>query len=213
MTVQMTNTQDEAWLREAEEVCPINDDTMGKYQRTLYKHLEALCEDNGVSVWKQWDVSGKSEKIQDDGHCLCGHWIHDAYDIVNVFNGNVATPIGSVCIQRWFNGNNIQENLKKLVRGEKLKKEGKYACVVEGCKCSSKDKQWPVCSRHLRQVNYVFSKYLRCGKYKGMSWLEMWSKNNWYCVGNVDKEWMQKDYLRYVRAWIKAMIAKHTIEL
>ena len=186
---------------------------MTSYQRILYSNLKPLCEDNGVSVWKQWDVYSGALEIEQNGKCLCSHWIREAYVIVNVFNGNTAHPIGNVCIQRWFNGNNIQENLKKLMRGEKLKREGKYACVVDTCKCSSADKSWPVCSRHVRQVGYVFSKLLRCGKYKGMTWLQMWEQNRWYCVGNVDKEWMKKDYLRYVRACIKAMDAKHTIEL
>ena len=54
MTQNITNTQEEGWLREAEDVYTINDDTMTKCQRRLYTYLKPLCEDNGVSVWKGW---------------------------------------------------------------------------------------------------------------------------------------------------------------
>lgn len=214
-------TQEQVDAIDASEDCIVNKKVNTKYQEILHKYLEGLCEDNDVPVFQQWEMYD-TRKFGDYGHpdderkfCRCSHWIRDEFTIVNVFNGKIAHPIGSVCIQRWFSGNDILEQLAVLKKDKKMSKESRYPCVVVGCNrysdCTAK---WRVCSMCESAVQKAKASKLRYGKFKGLTWEEVWTQKSWWCRWAIERDFMKERWHKYTSAYLRAMMkAEPTIKL
>ena len=157
------------------------------YQKVLRDYLEGLCVDNGVDVFQQWDVFARVERCTKEiTYCRCSHWCRDVWCLVNVFNGQLASPIGSVCIQRWFGGNGIQESMKRELKEvrRKKKREAKQRqqqqkCLWPGCgKLSSTSAV--CCSACAPAMERVGKWVCFFPKHKGTPWCEVVKKDEQY---------------------------------
>lgn len=82
-----------------------------KFNEILLAHSEA---DNLYDAAKEWEVTGTWES---PGNCLCGKDIKENFEITNVVNGNILSPVGNVCIRRFgSHSKNLIETLKSYER-------------------------------------------------------------------------------------------------
>jgi len=184
-------------------------------QRRLHDNLEPLCENNGVPVFQQWRLFSKKFRWGDT-NCLCSKNIHKLFTLQNVFNMNLATPIGCDCVQRWFSGNNIQEDIKEAKKMDRMQKAGRYPCCVEGCdgySCNVSMAHFG-CSKCFDCVCDVEMQHpKRPSSYHKKTWGELWKSNRSYCEWIYKHKCMTIASNTYVKAWLYAKIKSNTIVL
>ena len=216
-------TQEQVDAIDASEACVVDPDAKTRNQVILEEYLEDLCVDNGVPVFQQWMMWNTREKGEysdpnlDESNCRCSHWIHNKYTIVNVFNGNIGHPIGSDCIQRWFSGNDILEQLAVLKKDKMMSKESRYPCQVAGCRRYSEDGGCDyVCAGCWPRVKSASERKVPFGinKKRGYTWAEVYSKNRGWVDWAMEKDFMKEQWHKYSGAYLRAMMkAEPTIKL
>ena len=193
------------FITPVEKASRVNTETHTRNQRTLLDYLTPLCEDNGVHPFAQFDVAygaGGDEWTQ----CQCGQHIKEQWTLFNKYNGNLAEPIGCVCIERWFYGNNIHEHLKEKQKQKKIDEGKLFVCLVADCTCTTKNKDWKVCRSHTKRVKAVASQKQTVGKFKGKTWGELYEKNRGYCEWIGKHKCMTLSKNKYVKAWLDTKI-------
>jgi len=194
------------FITPAEKARYVKTDAPTRNQRTLLDYLTPLCEDNGIHPFRQFDVLHGRGGDDEWSHCQCGQHIKEEWTLKNVYNGNIAEPIGCVCIQRWFDGNDIHEHLKEMQKQKKIKEGKLFVCPVADCTCTTKNKDWPVCRSHTKRVIVVPSQKQTVGKFKGKEWGELYEKNRGYCEWIAKHPCMTLSKNKYVKAWLDMKI-------
>ena len=193
----------------------ISTDVHTRNQQILHDNLKPLCENNGIPVFQQWRLESK-KYVCGDTHCLCSKSIHKLYTIHNVFNGNVANPIGGDCIERWFRCNNIEADIKAAKKMDKMQRQGRYPCCVDGCTGYSYDVKMPFfgCKKCYKDVLRVMHQNPhRYSKYRDIEWGQLWKTNRGYCKWIYEHPCMDREANKYVKAWLKANKDTCTIQL
>ena len=175
------------------------------YQKVLRDYLKGLCVDNGVDVFQQWDVFSRVERCSKEiTYCRCSHWCRDVYCLVNVFNGQLASPIGSVCIQRWFRGNGIEESIRREVKAVRKKK--RRECLWPGCSSAAAGEQ-VVCSACAPAMQRVADWVCFFPKHKGTPWREVVRKDEQYVKWVLgEKGLLRKDNAFKVRLYLTCQV-------
>lgn len=181
------------------------------YQKVLRAYLKGLCVDNGVDVFQQWDVFSRVERCTKEiTYCRCSHWCRDVYCLVNVFNGQLASPIGSVCIQRWFRGNGIEANMKRLVKEERRRKreeKKQKQCLWPGCTGGIVTGPAPVCSACAPSMERVADWVCFFPKHKGTPWREVVEKDGQYVRWVLGEQTLlRKDNAFKVRLYLTSQV-------
>ncbi len=209
---------------EASEACVVDPDAKTKNQLKLEEYLEELCEDNGVPVFQQWQMWNTRDKGEyhdphsndEQKYCRCSHWIRDEYTIINVFNNNIAHPIGSDCIGRWFSGNDILEQLAVLKKDKKMSKESRYPCQVVGCRRYSEGGLDYVCNGCWPRVKKASERKVPFGinNKKGYTWADVYTQNRQWVDWAMEKDFMKSHFRKYSSAYLRAMVkSEPTIQL
>jgi len=69
-----------------------------RFSKNLIQQSRSKVFNEAIKEWKNTGLMFEYD-IEDDQHCICGHFIKDAYQIVNLLNGN-ELELGSECIKK-----------------------------------------------------------------------------------------------------------------
>jgi len=182
-------------------------------QKLLHDYLEVFSDDNGTPVFTQWEKCGQryfkdDERDQDvDGKsivmCKCGQpKLHYIFAIRNVYNGNTVDDIGSSCILRFLNGNNIVRDTKEALTQMKNTVLGKCPCLVSGCKNWTEDKNFQYCGKHDSKCMECMVQKIPSGKYAGKKWLSCIQRNKQYFVHMLNNNTYTGEDKKYIYAMV-----------
>ena len=69
-----------------------------RFTKNLIQHSRSKDFNEAITEWK-YSGSIYRYETDEDMHCICGHFIQDAYQVVNILNGN-KLELGSECIKK-----------------------------------------------------------------------------------------------------------------